>query len=366
MTDEGKPNVVRPLPSWVPAGWYPDPLGQGAARYWDGKRWSLHYRDDPPPQPVPTSPSEVPASSPPADASGAPTGSTASESDPATKGYPSAWDRWKEIPIAARIAVGVVVLLIIIGVASSGGKKTTGSATATQSASATTPTTTTASPPVALNLATGDYSVTASHTTLRGTVSAGATVTVAGGQAQVRGTHWSHTVALEIGPNSEDVEATMPGHEPASRTITVIRHHTQAELEAKAQAKRAAEQHEKEEQARTESKEREQKEIESATLSQQNALHEAESYLQSSSFSEAGLIEQLSSEAGSKFPLADAEWAVHHLHVDWNEQAVKEAKSYLSSSSFSCEGLIEQLSSQAGSKFTQAQAEYGAKQAGIC
>jgi hypothetical protein len=52
--------------------------------------------------------------------------------------------------------------------------------------------------------------------------------------------------------------------------------------------------------------------------------------------------------------------------VNWNEQAVKEAKSYLSSSSFSCQGLIEQLSSEAGSKFTVAQAEYGAKQAGIC
>ena len=52
MTDVGKPNVVRPLPSWVPAGWYPDPLGQGEARYWDGKRWTLEYRDSPSPNPV--------------------------------------------------------------------------------------------------------------------------------------------------------------------------------------------------------------------------------------------------------------------------------------------------------------------------
>src|SRR5271167_814384 len=34
-----------PLPSWVPPGWYPDPLGLGAARHWNGTRWSSHYRD---------------------------------------------------------------------------------------------------------------------------------------------------------------------------------------------------------------------------------------------------------------------------------------------------------------------------------
>jgi hypothetical protein len=33
---------------------------------------------------------------------------------------------------------------------------------------------------------------------------------------------------------------------------------------------------------------------------------------------------------------------------------------------FSCSGLIEQLSSDAGSKYTKAEARYGAKQAGAC
>jgi hypothetical protein len=47
---------AAPLPSWVPAGWYPDPLGLGAARYWDGSSWSGRYRDAPPPQPVPNDP----------------------------------------------------------------------------------------------------------------------------------------------------------------------------------------------------------------------------------------------------------------------------------------------------------------------
>jgi hypothetical protein len=57
---------------------------------------------------------------------------------------------------------------------------------------------------------------------------------------------------------------------------------------------------------------------------------------------------------------------VEHLHVNWNEQAVKEAESYLKTSSFSCQGLTEQLSSEAGSKFTPAQAEYAAKKVGLC
>jgi hypothetical protein len=354
MTDQAKPGAVRPLPSWVPQGWYPDPLGQGKARHWDGNRWTLEYRDDPPPQAVPTSPSDVPASA--AVASGS-----------TRQGHPNAVDRWREIPKGARVAIviGAVILLIaIIGAASSGSKTktTTESAAATSSPTPATP----AAPPVALKLDTGDYSMTGSHTTLHGTVTAGAAVTVGEQPAHVHGTHWNKTVALEIGSNAMTVNATMAGHAAATQTITVIRHHNQAELEAQAREKREAEQREKEQRERTERKEREEKEVENATASQQNALHEAESYLHSSSFSEAGLIEQLSSEAGSKFPLADAEWAVHHLHVDWNEQAAKEAKSYLNSSSFSCQGLIEQLSSEAGSKFTTAQAEYGAKQAGIC
>ena len=358
MTDQAKPGAVRPLPSWVPPGWYPDPLGQGKARHWDGNRWTLENRDDAPPQSVPTSPSEVPASPPPA---------AAAASGATRKGQPSAQDRWRELPKGARIAIvvgAIIVLLAIIGAAAgSGSKKTT--TTASAETSVATPSTP-AAPPVALKLDTGDYSVTSSHASLHGTVTKGAIVTVEGQHAQVHGTHWSKTVALEIGGNTEAVEATLAGHEPTSQTITVTRHHTQAELEAKAQARRESEQREKEANERRERAERAQKEVEEASLSQQNALHAAEQYLQTSAFSEAGLIEQLSSEAGDKYPHADAVFAVEHLHANWNEQAAKAAKQYLSTSSFSCQGLIEQLSSEAGDKYTVAQAEYGAKQAGIC
>ncbi len=360
MNDPATPRPVRPLPSWVPAGWYPDPLGQGAARYWDGKRWTLEHRDDPPPQPIPASPSEVPAPQP------QPT-AVASGSSPA--GQPSFRDRWQELPKGARIAIiacAIIGLLIIIGAAAgSGSKKKTTTESAKSGVVSTTPSAPAATP-VALKLDTGDYSVTSTHTTLHGTTTAGAAVSVDNASAQVHATHWSKTVALEIGSNTMTVEATLSGHESTSKTISVTRHHTQAELEAKAQATKAKEREERAQREVEERKERAQKEVENATQSQQNALKEAASYLHTSAFSEAGLIEQLSSEAGSKFPHADAVWAVEHLHVNWNEQAVKEAESYLHTSSFSCQGLIEQLSSEAGSKFTVAQAEYGAKQVGLC
>jgi len=102
------------------------------------------------------------------------------------------------------------------------------------------------------------------------------------------------------------------------------------------------------------------------TISQQNAVRSAKSYLSFKGFSRKGLIGQLSSSAGDGFPVADATIAVDSLNVDWNEQAVKSAKSYLDFKGFSCSGLIQQLSSSAGEGFTSDQAKYGAKQAGAC
>lgn len=99
---------------------------------------------------------------------------------------------------------------------------------------------------------------------------------------------------------------------------------------------------------------------------QRNAARSATAYLSMSGFSRAGLIDQLSSDAGDGYDIADATVAVDSLNVDWNEQAVKSAKQYLSMSGFSCNGLIEQLSSDAGSQFTKDQAAYGAQQAGAC
>jgi hypothetical protein len=76
------------------------------------------------------------------------------------------------------------------------------------------------------------------------------------------------------------------------------------------------------------------------SLSQQNAVAEAQSYLDYSSFSRSGLIHQLEYEG---YSTDDATFAVDFIGADWNAQAAREAKSYLDYSSFSRNGLYEQL-----------------------
>ncbi|PXA63929.1 hypothetical protein CVS29_17875 [Arthrobacter psychrochitiniphilus] len=100
-------------------------------------------------------------------------------------------------------------------------------------------------------------------------------------------------------------------------------------------------------------------EAEAGTLSQQNALRAAHSYLDYSAFSRTSLISQLEYE---KYSAEDATWAVDRVTVDWNKQAAKAAKSYLEYSSFSRAGLIDQLAYEG---FTSEQAEYGVSQTGL-
>ncbi len=99
---------------------------------------------------------------------------------------------------------------------------------------------------------------------------------------------------------------------------------------------------------------------------QKNAVRSAKQYISMTGFSRDGLIEQLSSEYGDGYEVADATVAVDSLNINWNEQAVKSAKNYLDMTGFSCNGLIDQLSSSAGDKYTTSEATYGAQQAGAC
>lgn len=96
-----------------------------------------------------------------------------------------------------------------------------------------------------------------------------------------------------------------------------------------------------------------------ATISQQNALRSAESYLEYSAFSHSGLVAQLEYEG---FSAEDATWGVDRVSVDWNEQAAKSAESYLEYSAFSRSGLVDQLLYEG---FTPEQAEYGVSQTGL-
>lgn len=104
----------------------------------------------------------------------------------------------------------------------------------------------------------------------------------------------------------------------------------------------------------------------SLTGPQKNAVRSTKQYISMQGFSRDGLIQQLSSDYGEGYRIADATVAVDSLSIDWNKQAVRSAKQYLNMQGFSCKGLIQQLSSSAGDKYTVSQATYGAQQAGAC
>jgi hypothetical protein len=99
------------------------------------------------------------------------------------------------------------------------------------------------------------------------------------------------------------------------------------------------------------------------SVAQQNAYRSATSYLDYTAFSRSGLINQLEFEG---FGVADAEFAIARLEgeggVDWNAQAAASAASYLDYTSFSRSGLIDQLVFEG---FTAEQAEYGVSTTGL-
>lgn len=95
------------------------------------------------------------------------------------------------------------------------------------------------------------------------------------------------------------------------------------------------------------------------SASLQQAVAKAQDYLDYSSFSRSGLIDQLEFEG---FSTQDATAAVDSLNVNWNEQAALKAQEYLDYSSFSRSGLIDQLVFEG---FTQSQAQYGVSQVGL-
>ena len=103
-----------------------------------------------------------------------------------------------------------------------------------------------------------------------------------------------------------------------------------------------------------------------SSILERNAISSAKQYLQNQAFSRQGLIDQLDSSYGDKYPLSVATAAVNSLHVNWSAEAVLAAKQYLQTQSFSCQGLIQQLSSSFGDKFTLAQAQYAAHRVGLC
>lgn len=190
-----------------------------------------------------------------------------------------------------------------------------------------------------------------------------------GGDEPASGT--AQPTAVEQEKAATDAEADNPAAEEIAAQ--------EAEDAAKAEAERVeAEQKAAEEAAAAEAKRVADEQAAAAaaaaeaakgTVSQQNAYGSAQSYLEFKGFSRSGLIQQLSSEYGEGFPVADAEFAIARLEaeggVDWNAEAAESAKSYLEFKSFSRQGLLDQLTSEYGEGFTPEQAEYGVSTTGL-
>lgn len=89
-----------------------------------------------------------------------------------------------------------------------------------------------------------------------------------------------------------------------------------------------------------------------------NALRQAEMYLKTQGFSEAGLRDQLMSEYGGQFPADAADYALANVDADWNAEALEAAQAYQSTIPMSDDQLFDQLTSPYGGKFTPEQAQY--------
>jgi hypothetical protein len=126
-------------------------------------------------------------------------------------------------------ALAVFVLLIVIGAAAGGSSNSTKTTSMASGSVAKPP----PEPSVQLHLNQGSFSQTGSQARLTGTVTPGAAVTVNEHPGAVYGSDWHGTAQhLHVGENTIVVSASLTGHQSAEDTITVTRHHTQAEVDS--------------------------------------------------------------------------------------------------------------------------------------
>ncbi|MGX7010619.1 Ltp family lipoprotein [Lactococcus cremoris] len=85
------------------------------------------------------------------------------------------------------------------------------------------------------------------------------------------------------------------------------------------------------------------------------------SYLYTGHMSKQGLYDQLTSEYGSQMTVDEANNAINRIDplVNWNNLAIISAKSYRETGNLTGQALIDQLTSEYGSRFTPEQAQYG-------
>ena len=90
----------------------------------------------------------------------------------------------------------------------------------------------------------------------------------------------------------------------------------------------------------------------------QAALKKADTYANKMNMSKEGLYEQLTSDAGEKFPKEAAQYAVDNVKADWKKNALAKAKTYQDKMNMSKSSIHDQLVSDAGEKFTEEEAQY--------
>jgi len=90
----------------------------------------------------------------------------------------------------------------------------------------------------------------------------------------------------------------------------------------------------------------------------QSALKKADTYANKMNLSKKGLYEQLTSDAGEKFPKEAAQYAVDNVKADWKKNALAKAKIYQNKMNMSRSAIHDQLVSNAGEKFTEEEAQY--------
>lgn len=293
MSENTSNNTDSPIHQ-PPAGWYPDPQNAAGQRYWDGARWTEH------------------AAAPSADA--AATVATSSGSPVAAPLAGGAggdavavprrglrrlkWWQW------ALIALGVIVLISIIVNSVASGR---GSTAADSPASTAEPAEIVAVEPEPVD----------ARQQVPGLV--GLTVAEARAALEAGG----FVIAMPAGTGDDWLVATQTLSEGRKADAGT-------EVFVTAEAPKPA-----------------------YTLAQQNAIRKAQSYLDFSGFSRAGLIGQLEYEG---FSTEDATFGADNAGADWNAEAAEKAASYLEFTSFSREGLYGQLAYEG---FTDAEIQFG-------
>lgn len=307
MSDNITPDPATP--QQPPAGWYPDPQDRAARRYWDGAQWTEHAASPTPDTGYATA-SPVSTSDPvePGVSSGSATAVATKRGLPRLK-----WWQW------LLIAVGVLVLVSMIASAVNGALGSSNSVTRHA--------------PISGDAAPSSEPSEEPVEMVEVPDLVGMTL------AEARAALEAVGLTLESSEAGDDwivsTQTPAPGQHPLD----------DLELSITSEEPKPV-----------------------LTLGQENAIGSAQSYLSFSAFSRAGLYQQLTSEYGEGYEAGDAEFAIAYLEekglVDWNAEAVESAESYLEFSQFSRAGLYDQLTSEYGEGFTSEQTEYALSQVG--